>query len=52
MVGSLWDSHMSPFAFLRGMGYYPASSFLTSYVRRRMIINSNEEVLAVKELFQ
>ena len=51
MAGSLWDNHVSPFSVLRGMGYYAASSFLTSYVRRRAIINSEEEVIAVKNLF-
>lgn len=51
MAASVWDRHMSPFSILRGIGYYTASSFLTRYVRRRMIISSEQEVIAVKNLF-
>ena len=46
----LWNYNVSPFSLMRYTGYYGANSFLTSYVNRRLNVESQDERLAFRDL--
>ena len=49
-AGGMWESHYSPFSVLRGMGWYAANKLLTGYVNRRLLLDSEQEKEAFKNL--
>ncbi len=50
-MGNLWDYNVSIFALFRSVGYYGTNYLLNDYVQTGMIVKSQEERFALRDLF-